>query len=188
MTHKEALNRLKEGNSRYAAGTPWQSSVSNELRTVLFSKGQSPYAAIVGCSDSRVPMELIFDAGPGELFVVRTAGNVVGNLELGSLEFAVDGLKTPLIVVVGHQQCGAVKAAIEGGTFSPCLQAVIQEICACSSDICGCDPGLIEDKNIRHTLAKIAADPLISKAVSQGTVCLAAAKYSLETGIVSFFS
>ena len=187
MTHEEALKNLKDGNTRYAAGETWQLGVSNELRNKLFTKGQSPYAAIVGCSDSRVPMELIFDAGPGELFVVRTAGNVVSTIEMGSLEFAVEGLKAPLIVVVGHQQCGAVQAAINGGNFSPCLQAVIQEICCCAPDICNCEQGEIEDANIRHTLSKIAANQLITNAVSQGRLRLAAAKYSLETGIVSFF-
>jgi len=188
MTHEEAFNRLTEGNTRFAAGTPWQGSVSTELRTNLFTKGQSPYAAIVGCSDSRVPMELIFDAGPGELFVVRTAGNVVGILEMGSLEFAVSGLKTPLIVVVGHQQCGAVKAAVEGGNFSPSLDAVIQEIRCCSPDVSCCDTEKIENENIKHTLSKIAANPVIAKSVSEGSLRLAAAKYSLETGIVSFFN
>jgi len=187
MTSEEALKRLIEGNARYAAGTPWQLGVSAELRTVLYTKGQTPFAAIVGCSDSRVPMELIFDAGPGELFVVRTAGNVVGALEIGSLEFAVGSLKTPLVVVVGHQQCGAVKAAIEGGGFSPSLQAVIHEISLCAPDLCGCDQSIIEDENIRHTLSKIAANEYISNAVAQGHVRLAAAKYSLETGIVTFF-
>jgi len=187
MKHDEALKRLKDGNARYADGKPWQIGVSAELRNKLFTKGQNPYAAIIGCSDSRVPMELIFDAGPGELFVVRTAGNVVDAIEMGSIEFAIEGLKTPLVVVVGHQQCGAVKAAIDGGNFSPSLQAVINEICCCTPDICGCDPEVIEDLNIRHTLAKIAANPYISKAVFDGSVRLAAAKYSLETGIVSFF-
>jgi carbonic anhydrase len=161
--------------------------VSAELRTKLFEKGQFPYAAIVGCSDSRVPMELIFDAGPGELFVVRTAGNVVGAFDMGSLEFAVDGLKTQLIAVVGHQLCGAVKAAIDGGDFSPGLEAIIQEIRHCAPDIAGGDLDDIENKNIKYTLSKIAANPVISKAVSEGRVCLAAGKYMLDTGLVSFF-
>ena len=187
MTSDQALKRLIDGNARYAAGTPWQMGVTSELRSHLYTKGQSPYAAIVGCSDSRAPMELIFDAGPGELFVVRTAGNVVGILEMGSLEFAVNGLKTPLIVVAGHQQCGAVKAAVEGGNFSPALEAVIQEIRCCPHCVSDIDINIVEDENIKHTLAKIAANPVIAKAVSEGSVKLAAAKYSLETGIVSFF-
>jgi carbonic anhydrase len=187
MTSDEAIKRLIDGNARYAAGTPSQLGVSAELRTSLCA-GQSPYAAVVGCSDSRVPVELIFDAGPGELFVVRTAGNVVGAFEMGSLEFAVEGLKTPVVVILGHQQCGAVKAAINGGEFSPNLQAIVNEICECTPDISGGDLERIEDKNILYTLSKIAANPCIEKAVSQGSVRLMAAKYSLETGIVSFLN
>lgn len=186
MKSEEALKRLTEGNARYAAGTPQQTVVSSSLRDNLFTKGQFPYAAIVGCSDSRVPMEIIFDAGPGELFVVRTAGNVVGTFELGSLEFAVTGLKAPLIVVVGHQQCGAVNAAISGGEFSSSLDAVIQEIRCCSPNIAGGDPDTMENENIRHSLSKIAANPVIAKAVAEGQLRLAAGKYSLETGLVTF--
>ena len=187
MTSDEAFKKLIDGNARYAEGTPVQRLYS-EARTKLFEKGQNPYAAIVGCSDSRAPMELIFDAGLGDLFIIRTAGNVISNIGLGSLEYAVEALKTPLIVVMGHQQCGAVRAAINGGTFSPCMRAVIDEICKCSpDDICSCDQEEIENKNILYTLSKIAGNTVISKAVEEGRVRLAAAKYSLETGIVKFF-
>ena len=189
MTSEKALKHLIEGNARYVAETSsWMPRVSRRLRKDLLTKGQNPYAAIVGCSDSRAPMELIFDAGLGELFIIRTAGNVVGNIGLGSLEYAIEVLKTPLIVVMGHQQCGAVRAAIAGGKFSTSMQAVIDEICLCSDkDICTCDPEEIENKNILHTLSRIAANTNISKAVEEGRVKLAAAKYSLETGIVTFF-
>ncbi|MDR0464562.1 MAG: carbonic anhydrase [Treponema sp.] len=113
----------------------------------------------------------------------------MSSIGLGSLEYAVEALKTPLIVVMGHQQCGAVKAAIHGGSFSPCMRAVIDEICKCSpNDICNCDQEEIENKNILYTLSKIAANTVISKAVEEGRVGLAAAKYSLETGVVSFFN
>jgi len=188
MNSDEALKKLIDGNARFAAGTPVQRLYS-EARTKLFEKGQSPYAAIVGCSDSRAPMELIFDAGLGDLFIIRTAGNVIGSIGLGSLEYTVEALKTPLIVVMGHQQCGAVKAAIHGGSFSPCMKAVIDEICKCSpDDISNCTQEEIENKNILYTLSIIAANTVISKAVEEGRVKLAAAKYSLETGIVTFFN
>jgi len=188
MTSEEAFKNLIDGNARYAAGALWKPRISSELRKDLLTKGQNPYAAIVGCSDSRAPMELIFDAGLGDLFIIRTAGNVVSDIGLGSLEYAVEMLKTPLIVVVGHQQCGAVKAAIRGGIFSPPMQAVINEICKCSSvDICSCSQEEIENKNILYTLSKIAANACIAKAVDEGRVKLAAAKYSLETGIITFF-
>jgi len=187
MNSEEALKHLIDGNARYAAGTPKQRLYS-AVRADLLLKGQNPYAAIVGCSDSRAPMELIFDAGLGELFIIRTAGNVVGDIGLGSIEYAVEVLKTPLVVVVGHQQCGAVKAAIHGGLFSPSMQVVINEICKCSAkDVCTCDQEEIENKNIIFTLSKIAANTIIAKAADEGRVKLYAAKYSLETGIVSFF-
>jgi carbonic anhydrase len=186
MKSEEALKRLKDGNARYAAGTPSLLSVSGELRAKL-CKGQSPYAIIVGCSDSRVPVELTFDAGPGELFVIRTAGNVVGDLEMGSLEFAVGVLKAPLVVVLGHSQCGAVISAVKGGEFSPCLQKVIDEIQRCAPNISGSNSDEIEDVNIKYTVSKIAANPIVSKAISEGSASVVGAKYSLETGVVSFF-
>ncbi|MCL2265500.1 MAG: carbonic anhydrase [Treponema sp.] len=131
---------------------------------------------------------MIFNAGPGELFIVRTAGNVVGTYEIGSLEYAVNALYAPLVVVLGHQQCGAVKAAVSGKDYSPNLNAVLNEIrCCCELEFLKGDISEIEDKNIRYTLSKIAANENISKAVSQGAVRLLAAKYSLETGIVNFF-
>ena len=188
MNSEEALKTLIDGNARYAAGNPSNVLVSRELRSKLYAKGQSPYAAIVGCSDSRVPMEIIFDAGLGELFIIRTAGNVVSDIGLGSLEYAVEALKTPLIAVIGHQECGAIKAAIHGGKFSKSMQIVIDEICRCSDgDICTCNQEEIEDKNILHTLSKIALNPSISNAVEEGKLLLVAGKYSLETGIVTFF-
>jgi len=187
MTCEESLKIIKEGNARYVAGTPKQRLYSS-VRADLLAKGQNPYAAIIGCSDSRTPMEIIFDAGLGELFIIRSAGNVIGEIGLGSLEYAVDVLKTPIIIVVGHQQCGAVKAAIRGGYSSPMMQVVINEICKCSSkDVCTCDQEEIENKNILYTLSKIASNIVISKAVDEGRVKLYAAKYSLETGVVTFF-
>jgi carbonic anhydrase len=187
MTPEQALKRLKEGNARYVAGTPQQAGVTAELRADLFKNGQHPYAAIVACSDSRTPVELIFDAGPGELFVVRTAGNIVGPSQLGSVEFAVAHLKVSLVVVLGHDKCGAVVAATTNGEFSPSLQTIVDEIRACAADVVGSDPEEVVEKNARYAISKIAENPDISKAVSEGSVQLAAAKYSLETGIVSFF-
>jgi len=188
MTYQETLARLKEGNERYMAGTPSHSVATPELRTDLYKKGQHPYAVVIGCSDSRAPSELIFDAGPGELFVIRTAGNVVGTMEMGSLEYAVLHLKTPLVVVLGHQHCGAVKAAVDGGSHTPAIQALLEEIIPCVPKAPAADPyEVCENENIRRTVAKIAANPSIAKAVSEGALHLCAAKYSLETGKVAFF-
>jgi len=188
MTYQEVLKHLKEGNERFVAGTPRHTSVSPKLRATLYEKGQNPYATIIGCSDSRVPLETIFDAGPGELFVIRTAGNVVNVVEMGSLEYGVLHLKTPLVVVLGHQNCGAVRAAIDGGNHSPAIQTLLEEIIPVVPRVPADNPyEVCENENIRRTVSKIAANPRIAKLVSQGDLHLAAAKYSLETGLVSFF-
>ncbi len=112
MTAEEALRRLKEGNARFVSGRARFPTVQREVLKEL-AKGQQPYATILGCSDSRVPPELVFDAGFGELFIVRVAGNVLGPSILGTLQYAGTHLRTPLFVVMGHEGCGAVKAAIE---------------------------------------------------------------------------
>jgi carbonic anhydrase len=112
MPPEEALLRLKEGNERFLAGTGRFVAAQSEILTEL-AKGQQPFATILACSDSRVPPELIFDAGFGELFVIRVAGNVVSPEIAGSLQYAGQHLRTPLFVVLGHSQCGAVGAALE---------------------------------------------------------------------------
>src|SRR5690242_6940553 len=111
-TADEALARLVEGNERFVRGQARFPTVQKEVLAEL-AKGQEPYATILGCSDSRVPPELVFDAGFGELFVIRVAGNVLGPSILGTLQYAATQLHTPLFVVLGHEGCGAVQAAIE---------------------------------------------------------------------------
>ncbi|MDR1839740.1 MAG: hypothetical protein LBQ93_09205 [Treponema sp.] len=198
MTYKEAIKRLVDGNERYIAGMPRQ-GVTAEMRANLL-KGQNPYAVVIGCSDSRVPVELIFDAMPGDLFVIRSAGNVVSPIGMASVEFAVSSFKMPLVVVLGHQHCGAVNAALKGGEFSPSVQELLKEVLESANKVHGdsshesCegihsgDPNeSYEDENIRHMMSKITANPYIAKSISENTVHVVAAKYSLETGKVSFF-
>ena len=110
-TAEQALARLKGGNARFVSGTARFPTLQKEVLAEL-AKGQQPYATILGCSDSRVPPELVFDAGFGELFIVRVAGNVLGPSILGTLQYAGTHLRTPLFVVMGHEGCGAVQAAI----------------------------------------------------------------------------
>src|ERR1700742_1072794 len=112
LTADEALERLKAGNARFVAGTASVPTVQKEVLADL-AKGQQPYATILGCSDSRVPPELIFDAHFGELFVIRVAGNVISPEVMGSMQYAGAHLHTPLFVVLGHEGCGAVKAAVD---------------------------------------------------------------------------
>src|SRR5436190_12586162 len=111
VSAQEALRRLKAGNKRFVAGQARFPTVQKEVLANL-AKGQQPFATVLGCSDSRVPPELLFDAGFGELFVVRVAGNVLGPSILGTLQYAGTHLRTPLFVVLGHEGCGAVEAAI----------------------------------------------------------------------------
>lgn len=112
ITATEALEKLKEGNKRYLAATANPGDISPYIRKMTCDNGQSPYAVIITCSDSRVIPESIFSAGIGELFVIRVAGNVMDNHQIGSIEYATDHLGSPLIVVLGHDHCGAVDAAI----------------------------------------------------------------------------
>ena len=112
LSAEQGLRRLIEGNKRFVAGKAHFPTASKEILAVL-ARGQHPYATILGCADSRVPPELIFDANFGELFIVRVAGNVISPEVMGSIQYAGSHLHTPLFVVLGHEGCGAVKAAIE---------------------------------------------------------------------------
>src|SRR5947199_726489 len=127
----EALNRLQEGNARFATGRAQFPTMQKEVLAEL-AKAQQPYATILGCSDSRVPPELVFDAGFGELFVVRVAGNVLGPSILGTLQYAATHLHTPLFVVMGHEGCGAVKAGIaakfHGATHKSRIDVLLENI------------------------------------------------------------
>lgn len=114
LTATEALEKLKEGNKRFQSATCNLGDVSPHIRKVTCEEGQNPYAVVIACSDSRVIPESIFTAGIGELFVIRVAGNVIDQHQLGSIAYAVEHLGTPLVVVLGHDHCGAVGAAIQG--------------------------------------------------------------------------
>jgi len=187
MTYEEAMKCLIDGNERYASGAP-RKGVTAEFRASLLD-GQHPYAVVIGCSDSRVPVELIFDAMPGDLFVIRTAGNVVGPLDMASIEFAIMALKPPLVVILGHQHCGAVYTALKGGgDFSPSIQELLHEVLSSAASVIrDSSHDKYEDENIRNTLSKITSNPYIAKDISENTVRVVAAKYSLETGKVTFF-
>jgi carbonic anhydrase len=124
----EALARLKEGNERYVAGKPQYPHQGRERRALTAGQGQHPFATVLGCSDSRVPVEFIFDQGIGDLFVIRVAGNVAQTDEIGSMEYAVDHLGTPLVVVLGHTQCGAVTAVVENAKLPPNIANLVGPI------------------------------------------------------------
>lgn len=188
----EALERLRAGNARFVAGTPHPSP-----RSRLQALGpQHPFAAVLGCADSRCPVEAIFDQGFGELFVVRVAGNVADGPQIGSLEFAVQALGVRLIVVLGHQNCGAVQAALQRPDgLPPALDGIIDAIEPAISHllpVAGAEPSddILEravSANARHAAAALrSSSALIRREVASGQLAIASAIYAFDTGIVTF--
>jgi len=123
---EDTLARLMEGNARFVNGQHRPANYKRERAEL--TKGQHPYAIVLSCSDSRVPPEIVFDESLGKLFVVRVAGNVVDPVSLGSIEYAAEHLHSRLLFVLGHESCGAVKAAVDGGHFSPSIEAIVEKI------------------------------------------------------------
>lgn len=189
-----ALNNLMAGNARYMQGSPIHPNQSAE-RQAEVAQGQHPWAAILGCIDSRVPPELVFDQGLGDLFVARTAGQVIDDVVLGSLEFAVEeGVK--LIMVLGHQSCGAVNATIQTlqtnghaeGQIATLVEAIKPAVIEAQSQ-----PGDLLDNSVRANVKLEveylkSSSQIISEALDQGTIGLVGARYDLETGAVSVIS
>jgi carbonic anhydrase len=187
-TPDKALDRLKEGNARFVADKPTTRDTTDKRRKEL-AKGQSPFAIVLACADSRVTPELVFDQGLGDLFVLRVAGNVADPALLGSMEFAVTQLKCPLIIVLGHEECGAVNAAISGQKLEGNLGKLIDLV----------QPGKDLPKDKKEALAagvannvRTQAASLTSKSdvlkdfVSSKRIRIATGVYSLETGKVNW--
>lgn len=184
-----AWKALKEGNERFVAGQPAHPSQSVEHRASL-ANGQKPTAVIFGCSDSRVAAELIFDQGLGDVFVVRTAGQAIDSAVLGSIEYAVAVLNVPLIVVLGHNSCGAVKATIsaidDGEIPSGFVRDVVERVVP--SVLAGRRDGLtrvdeFEARHVSETLAQLVSrSSTISERVNDGTLGLAGVTYKLSDG------
>ncbi len=188
----EAIQRLKEGNERFLQGTSHFPRMQREVLADL-ARGQHPYATILCCSDSRVPPELLFDAGFGELFVVRVAGNIISAEVAGSLQYAGAHLHTPLFLVMGHEGCGGVQAAIEtkfrGASHRSRIQAVVDAIIP---GLAGLDPGLPPDTilsqaveaNVRWSMRQIQESPEGRASLTEGRAKLAGAIYEIESGRV----
>jgi carbonic anhydrase len=184
---KEALARLLAGNQRFVLG---QQEHPNQTaaRRAENANSQNPFAIIVSCSDSRVGPEVVFDAGIGDLFVVRTAGEVVTDVEMASIEYAAEHLGTTLIVVLGHERCGAVAAAIAGGEAPGHLGALITAIKPAveeTKDQPGDHAELAMRAQVKHTVAQLTADsPLLSEPIKAGKLEVVGARYDLDTGKV----
>jgi carbonic anhydrase len=189
-----SLQKLEEGNKRFASGKPVHPDETLE-RIRELKKGQHPFAVVVSCSDSRVPAELVFDQGLGDIFSIRTAGNVIGDYELGSLEYAVEHLDCKLIVVMGHKSCGAIKAFIDSkGHYDHedhikniinYIEKENEEKNLSTTDKLSVDNAI--DANIAHGVTFLrTAEPILKERFDQKKVEIIGALYDIETGKVVF--
>jgi carbonic anhydrase len=193
-TADQALARLRSGNERFVQGKARFPTVQKEVLADL-AKGQRPYATILGCSDSRVPPELVFDAGFGELFIIRVAGNVLGPSIIGTLQYAATHLHTPLFVVMGHEGCGAVQAAVawkfEGTRQRSRIELLLENIVPALEDL---DPDLPPDvlmkaaveANVRWTIHTLLDSPEAKVRAAEGVMKLVGAVYDIASGVVRF--
>jgi len=183
------LRRLTEGNLRYVSSKPEHPN-QGEDRRIEISKGQSPVAVIVGCSDSRIPPEIVFDQGLGDLFVIRVAGNVLDDIGMGSIEYAVDHLGVEVVVVLGHGKCGAVSATVGGGEAHGHIGSIVDAIIPALTKAKEL-PGDLTDNTIRANVGLMvekirSSQPILAKKSGEGKVKIVGAYYNIETGKVEF--
>ena len=198
---REALERLREGNGRFVSGARSSDSLMSRARRSELAAGQEPFAIILGCSDSRVPAEIVFDQGLGDLFVIRVAGNIVAPSQVGSVEFAAARFGTRLVVVLGHSQCGAILATVEElqqptNNQSRNLRSIVDRIRPCVESLLA-----TELRNDQHALVREAVrdnirasaihlrhgSEVVEQLVQDSGLLVVGAEYSLETGAVDFF-
>jgi len=187
----EGISKLKQGNGRYTNGNPQHPRQTIERRAEL-AKGQHPFAIIVSCSDSRVPPEIIFDQGLGDLYVIRVAGNVVDDQSFGSIEYAIDELGIRLIAVVGHQSCGAVQIAkktIATKDKAPGhIQSLVTAIQPAVKATAKADLETTIKANVRNVVQALrSSTPILQAKVDSSALQIIGGYYSLDTGAVTFF-
>ena len=185
LTADQALQRLIAGNARYVAGSPTHPDQTPQRRAEL-AKGQSPFAIVLTCSDSRVAPELFLDQGLGDLFVIRNAGNILDDHVIGSMEYAVEHLHVPLVLVVGHEKCGAVSAAVAGGEAPGHIRSVVEAL-EPAVELVKNMPGDKVDNAVRANAQRGAeilthVGPFLKEAVSHAKLVVVAARYELATG------
>jgi carbonic anhydrase len=194
LTPDGALALMKEGNDRFVTEAPYRNAQGRERRVEL-ARGQAPFCVLVGCSDSRVPPELLFGRGLGELFIVRNAGNTVDTAALGSIEYGVGVLGCPLVVVLGHEACGAVAAAVEvvnrNATFPGVIGEMIQPIIPAAL-AARAEAGDQVDNAVVANARRVAArlrtqSPVLGEALRGGRLKVVAARYDLDGGDVQWF-
>ena len=197
----DALARLEEGNRRFVSGEQHVDALRHEARRLEFVESQAPVAVVLGCADSRVPVEIVFDQGLGDLFVIRVAGNIVAPSQIGSVAFAAERLGTPLVVVLGHTRCGAVQATLDalqqsGERPSHNLGSIVDRIRPSVEGLLSTelrhDREALGREAVRANV-RVSANTLrhgsesIEQLVRRGALLIVGAEYSLETGVVDFF-
>jgi carbonic anhydrase len=196
----EALARLREGNRRFVANQSEAGALGNHSHSAALAAGPEPLAIVLSCSDARVPAELVFDQGFGDLFVIRVAGNVVSPSQIGSVEFAAGRFGTSLVVVMGHSQCGAILSAIDELTGQSSSQPrglksivdrvrpSVQSVMLAGREV---DDALIDDAvraNVRASANHLRhGSELLERLIQEGALMVVGSEYSLTTGVVSFF-
>ena len=197
----EALERLRDGNHRFASDIRSRESLTGHRRRSELVAGQEPFAIILGCSDSRVPAEIVFDQGLGDLFVIRVAGNIVAPSQIGSVEFAAELSGARLVVVLGHSTCGAILATLEElerpqENRSPNLRAIVDRVRPSVEPLLATEHGQDPDRlvqqavraNIRASVKQLQhGSPILEELVQSDGLLIVGAEYSLETGRVDFF-
>jgi carbonic anhydrase len=197
----QALDRLREGNRRFASGHRSHESLNSEARRNEVAAGQEPFAIILGCSDSRVPAEIVFDQGLGDLFVIRVAGNIVAASQIGSIEFAAARFSTRLVVVLGHSQCGAILATLEElqqttGPQSRNLRSIVGRVRPSVEPLLATELRHDRDALVREAVrANIRASvnhlrhgsEVLEELIREDNLLIVGAEYSLESGVVEFF-
>jgi carbonic anhydrase len=201
LTPLVALERLRAGNRRFVDGVSNAAALASQARLSQLAAGQQPFAVVLGCSDSRVPVEIVFDQGLGDLFVIRVAGNIVAPSQVGSVEFAAEQFGTRLVVVLGHSRCGAVTATLDQlqrpvQSQSPNLRSIVERIRPAVAALLAANPHLDPDTLLHHAVrANILAaanhlrhgSPVIEHLIQHAGLLVVGAEYSLETGLVDFF-
>lgn len=201
ISAQEALERLRDGNRRFVNDIRNQSEVDGQMRRRQLTAGQEPFAIILGCSDSRVPAEIVFDQGLGDLFVIRVAGNIVAPSQIGSVEFAAAQFGTRLVVVMGHSQCGAVFATLEelkrpSANRSRNLHSIVGRIRPSVEPLLATDIGkdpeallaLATRVNISVSASQLRhGSEILEELIESDGLLVVGAEYSLETGTVDFF-
>jgi carbonic anhydrase len=188
---EEAIRLLKEGNARYVSGALDHPRQSADRRGEL-TRGQHPFAAVLGCSDSRVPPEILFDQGLGDLFIIRTAGNIADDVALGSIEYGVEHLGVQLVVVLGHSACGAVTASTQATEGPGHIDRLIKMIRPAVDKVQG-QPGSLLDNaihaNVELTVEMLRrCEPILKEIIDADHCQVVGAVYNLETGAVTFMS